>query len=259
MNCLRHLILPVAVLYSVPSLSAQNDIQVLGDAVFTPAELAEGAFATYLIRFQNIGTDTAYQVILRDTLDPRLDMASFEMLGQSHNAQLIRDGSTIVRWYFDNISLPDSASGGPASIGFVLFAIKPKSFLSPGQTILNRSCATFNQTMVTCTNEAIIWIDANAGIDEPEKLSSLQIVPNPNHGNFEVRSTNATVTPADPEQPAAEWWITDISGKIVWDGHAEDVASASVQVWLEKPAPGLYLLWVKDDKQLQVKQFAIVR
>ncbi len=257
MKCLRQFVLPVAVFCSTTTAIAQNDIQVLGDAVFTPAEIAEGAAVTYLVRFQNTSADTAYQVIIRDTLDPRFELPSFSMLGASHSYELLRDGSNIVRWYFDDIYLPDSASGGANSIGFVLFTVRPKSFLAPGQTIFNRSCITYNQTNTTCTNDAIIWIDTNADTEEPGKDFNYQIVPNPNYGNFEVRSTSNV--PVDPDLEPAEWWITDINGKVVWDGHAKDMAAASTQVWLERPASGLYLLWVKDSERLQVQEIVVIR
>jgi len=259
MFCLRHFLLLVVALCPTSAPFAQNDMQVLGDAVFSPSELAEGAVVTYLIRFQNTGADTAYQVIVRDTLDPRLDIQSFNMMGASHKHQLVLDGSNVIRWYFDDIMLPDSADGGHHSIGFILFSIRLKPFLIPGQTIWNNSCATFNQTNTTCTNHAIVWIDINADTEELEEQGlNVQIVPNPNYGNFEIRPTNSTTVEPDAAS-LAEWWITDMSGKVVWDGHAKDVASASVQVWLERPAPGLYLLWVKDQSRLQAKQFAVVR
>lgn len=258
MFCLRHFLLLVVALCPTKAPFAQNDMQVLGDAVFSPAELAEGAMVTYLIRFQNTSSDTAYQVIVRDTLDPRLDIFTFNMVGASHDHQIVLDGSNVVRWYFDDIMLPDSASGGPNSIGFILFNIRLKPFLAPGQTVWNNSCATFNQTNTTCTNHALVWIDANASHEELEERSAgLQIVPNPNYGNFEVRPTDAAQQ--NPDSEIAEWWITDMNGKTVWDGHAKDMAAASVQVWLERPAPGLYLLWVKDRRRLHAKQFAVVR
>ncbi|MBK9335677.1 MAG: DUF11 domain-containing protein [Lewinellaceae bacterium] len=257
MFLIRHFLLLLTVFCSTTAPFAQNDIQVLGDAVFTTSELSEGAAVTYLIRFQNTGTDTAYQVIVRDTLDPRLDMQTFQMIGASHAYELVLDDSNIARWYFDEIYLPDSTSGGSNSIGFILFTIRLKPFLAPGQTILNHSCITFNQTNTTCTNSAIVWVDANADTGEPEREQNLQIVPNPNYGNFEVRAA----APANNNAGAhpAEWWITDMSGKVVWDGHAKDMAAATVQVWLERPAPGLYLLWVKDRHRLQARQFAVVR
>lgn len=257
MLCLRHFLLLTTVLYATSAPLAQNDIQVLGDAVFSPSELAEGAAITYLIRFQNTGPDTAYQVIVRDTLDPRLDINTFAMIAASHPHHLVLDGSNVVRWYFEDIRMPNSADDGANSVGFILFSIRLKPFLAPGQTILNHSCITFNQTNTTCTNQAIVWIDANADvISLPEEGFSVDIVPNPNYGNFEIR---ANVPSATPNARALEWWITDIGGRVVWDGRSPDAASATVQIWLERPAPGLYLLWLKDQHRLQTKQFAVVR
>lgn len=258
MNILRHFVWPVAVLCVSHTLHSQNDIRVLGDAVLTPSEIAEGATVTYLIRFQNVGKDTVFQVIVRDTLDPRLDANSFSMVQASHQHQLVRDGSNIIRWYFDDIFLPDSARGGANSTGFILFSVQLKTFVAPGQTILNRACATFDQTETVCTNDAIVWTEADAtDVGEPSKERSLRVIPNPNHGYFEVRTN--TSTSITPNQATAEWWITDITGKIVWDGRAADMAAASNQVLLERPSPGLYLLWVKDSGHLKVEEFAVLR
>ena len=259
MNCLRPFALPVIMFCLVQALSAQNDIRVFVEETLTPTALSEGATVTYFIRFQNTGDDTVMQVILRDTLDPRLDINTFAMVDSSHTCQLVRDGSNIIRWFFDDIFLPDDASGGPASVGYVIFTIQPKPFLAPGQTILNRACATFDQVETVCTNEAIIRIEYDpANIDEPGTGRSLKIVPNPNHGYFEVRSANDSGAPTAPPL-TTEWWISDITGRIVWDGRAENPAAASNQVLLERPAPGLYLLWVKDAGRLQVEEFAVIR
>ncbi|MCC6459956.1 MAG: hypothetical protein IT260_05780 [Saprospiraceae bacterium] len=258
MNRLRHLVLPWVALSLLPVLvSAQNDKQVLGDAVLTPSEIEEGATVTYLIRFQNPGPDTVYQVIIRDTLDARLDASTFEMQGSSHSYQLVRDLSNIIRWYFDDIYLPDSSEGGANSVGFILFTVKPKPFLAPGQTILNHACITFDQIETVCTNSAIVWIDEDADVGEPEKESKLRIIPNPNRGEFEVRN-DALATLPGPDLPPAEWWISDMTGKVIWDGRAENMAAAGNQVLMERPSPGLYLLWVKDEDGLQVEEFAIL-
>lgn len=257
MICLRPYFLLWAVFCLAKTLAAQNDKQVLGDAVLTPTEIAAGATVTYLIRFQNTGADTAYQVVIRDTLDPRLDVPTFEMVGASHEYQLIRDASNIVRWYFEDITLPDSSNGGANSVGFILYTVRPKPYLTPGQTILNHACATFDQTYTVCTNDAIIWIDTGADVGEPVEETIFRIVPNPNYGNFEVRAS--TPAAVNPEAPPTEWWISDIHGKVIWDGRAENIAAAGTQVLLERPAPGLYLLWIKDNGRLQVKEFAVIR
>lgn len=245
-----------ALLWGASATFAQNDKQIIGDAVFTPQDIAEGAAATFLVRFQNVWNDTVYQMVVRDTLDPRFDAASFTMVAASHPYDLLLDGSNVVRWYFSQISLPDSASDFAGSIGFILYNVKPKPFIAPGQTIPNQACFTMDDYPEFCTNEAFLWIDADADVDNPEKRSDFRVTPNPNYGQFEIRHVPQN-TGQDP--PKLTWWITDIQGKIISDGRATDSAAAGHQVWLEKPAPGLYLLWLKDAQQLTVQQFAIIR
>ncbi|MEZ4919587.1 MAG: hypothetical protein R2792_10845 [Saprospiraceae bacterium] len=254
-----HLLLFAAGSLFFPSVArAQNDLQVLGDAVFTPLEIAEGASALYFIRFQNVFSDTVHQIVIRDTLDARLEANSFEMVDASHAYEVLRDGSNVVRWYFTDIELPDSASGGAASLGYILFSVSPKSFLAPGQTIPNRACYTFDQYPTMCSNQDYIWIDADAHTNDPVEDRRFQVVPNPNYGQFHIVSLQDNGG-SNPQTDKTEWWITNMNGKTIWDGKAESPAAAGYQVLLGKPAPGLYLLWIKCEEGLKVEQFAIIR
>ncbi|MFN8300923.1 MAG: hypothetical protein U0U46_00420 [Saprospiraceae bacterium] len=238
---------------------AQNDKQVIGDAVFTPEEIAGGATITYFIRFQNTGDDTSKQVIVRDTLDPRLDPSTFTMVASSHEYNLLRDGNgEVVRWYFNDIYLPDSASNNPESLGFVLFTVQPKTFLAPGQVISNHAVISMEQEPVVVTNDAYVWIDDGAVTDEPFPKSDFRVVPNPNYGQFDVRHIDANQQINVPG-PDAIWWITDIHGKTVWNGSVEQASGADAAVMLERPSPGLYLLWVKEGSRLDVEQFTVIR
>ncbi len=241
------------------SANAQNDKQVLGDAVFTPTEIAEGVSVTYLIRFQNFGLDTANNVVVRDTLDPRFDASTFEMLDASHNYQLLRDQG-FLRWYFNGIRLPatQSAAGDIAnSTGFVLYTISPQRFLEAGQTILNNACISFDEEAPICTNAAAIWIDEDSGAPEPSsKDRHCKIVPNPNFGHFQVQKLQTK--PAAPDD-VVEWWISDMNGKTIWDGAARNIADAPNEVMMERPTPGLYMLWMKENGALSVAQFAVIR
>lgn len=253
---------PLAVFISLAfifPLAAQNDKQVIGDAVLTPDEIASGASITYFIRFQNISPDTTDQVVIRDTLDPRLDPTSFTMMASSHEYELLRDGDgEVVRWYFNDIALPDSASDKPGSLGFIIFTVQPKPFLAPGQVIANHACISFAEGPVICTNDAFVWIDDGAKADEPVSIRDIRVVPNPNFGEFEVRHIDGAQHSGVPATDA-EWWITDIHGKTVWDGSVADASSAGNAVMMEKPSPGLYLLWVKESGHLQVEQFTVIR
>lgn len=243
------------------SSTAQNDKQVIGDAVFSPSEIAEGVEVMFMIRFQNLGNDTAINIVVRDTLDPRFDANTLTMLDASHPYQLLRDQG-FVRWYFTGIELPSALDGlspeNSNSTGFLLFTVQPLRFLGPNQNIQNRACITFDDQGTICTNPATIWIDGNAaapelGGDHDRKLT---IIPNPNYGHFEVRQSTAAPIETDEK---ITWWISDMNGKTIWDGASHDLAAAPNEVMLERPAPGLYMLWLKDDTRLQVEQFAVIR
>lgn len=257
-NCL---ILPFFLLLGqISPVAAQNDKQVIGDAVFTPGEISEGAAAMFLIRFQNLSIDTVDNVVVRDTLDPRFDAATIEMIDASHNYQMLRDQG-YVRWFFNNIQLPGIDQESPGftnSSGFILFSVQPRGFLEPGQSIQNRACISFDDELTLCTNYATIWIDEGAVSPEPDddRLLDFKIIPNPNYGHFQVRSNSTrTTTPTSK----VEWWVSDMTGKVIWDGSSTELAIAPNEVMLERPAPGLYMLWMKENGRLQVEQFAVIR
>lgn len=241
-------------------LLAQNDLQVLGDAVFTPQEIASGADVLFLIRFENTGSDTAYNVVVRDTLDPRFDANTVEVIDASHGYQLLRDQG-FVRWYFNGIRLPSNNEDGPGNSnasGYVLFKVQPHRFLLPGQSIQNRACISFDDNGTFCTNYASIWLEEDqSGTEEPKVFDrGYVIVPNPNRGQFSVQQT--VQTKPNPDD-TVKWWICDMNGKTVYDGSSSDLQSMPEQVLLERPCPGLYMLWVKNNGKLQVEQFAVIR
>ena len=61
----------------------------------------------YRIRFQNTGTDTAFTVVVRDTIEAGLDLATLQIGVSSHPMQVeLRDRA--LAFVFENILLPDS-------------------------------------------------------------------------------------------------------------------------------------------------------
>ncbi len=91
----------------------------------------------YTIRFQNTGTDTAFNVVITDTLPPTLDPASLVIGAGSHPFTWeVRDDG-VLKFYFINILLPDSNVNEPASNGFVGFRIRPRLPLTAGTLIEN--------------------------------------------------------------------------------------------------------------------------
>jgi hypothetical protein len=113
---------------------------------------------TYTIRFQNTGTDTAFNVVIRDTLDAKLDWSSIEMVRASHPYSLLIKDGRFLTWTFSNILLPDSNRNEPASNGYVTFTIKPKAGLVVGDIIRNSASIyfDFNLPIKTNTQETVV-------------------------------------------------------------------------------------------------------
>jgi len=113
---------------------------------------------TYTIRFQNTGTDTAFNVVIKDTLSSQLDINSLELIGGSHPYQFsIKDGKYCT-WTFNDIHLPASAANEPASHGYISYRIKPNNTLQAGDVINNSASIyfDFNLPVLTNTQQTVI-------------------------------------------------------------------------------------------------------
>lgn len=98
-----------------------------------------GTKLNYIIRFQNTGNDTAFKIVLRDTLPLTLNPASLRFQGASHPCQwsLESPGQAVLRVVFDPIALPDSNRNLAGSQGYFAFSIDPADSLPLGTEIHN--------------------------------------------------------------------------------------------------------------------------
>ena len=106
----------------------------------------------YQLRFQNTGTDTAFRVILRDTLTKFLDPASIRLGASSHPCKLELDGNGVASFTFSGIHLPPAATNEAGSNGFVNFLIDQKPGNKPGTKIQNRAAIYFDYNAPVITN-----------------------------------------------------------------------------------------------------------
>ena len=98
----------------------------------------------YRIRFQNTGTDTAFNITVTDTLSNFLSPASVRPGSSSHPYEFELLGTGVVKFTFPNIMLPDSNINEPASHGFIKFAVSPKENLPMGTMIKNNADIFFD-------------------------------------------------------------------------------------------------------------------
>lgn len=110
------------------------------------------SYINYLIRFQNTGNDTAFNISIRDTLDQKLDWSSLQMVNSSHAYQLNIKSQNQLTWNFNNIMLVDSNHNENASHGFIAYRIKPKNNLVIGDVIKNTASIYFDYNLPVRTN-----------------------------------------------------------------------------------------------------------
>lgn len=132
--------------------------------------LEEDEWVDYTIRFQNTGTDTAFNVVITDTLPANLDPASVIVGPASHSfSWQLRDVSTL-KFIFPNILLPDSNVNEPRSHGFVSFRIKPREPLLPATMIENSANIFFDFNPPVITEPSILTVAAPGIAISPKVL-----------------------------------------------------------------------------------------
>jgi uncharacterized repeat protein (TIGR01451 family) len=109
----------------------------------------------YMIRFQNTGTDTAFRIVVRDTLSGLLNWNSLKTTGASHEYRLTITDAGVASWHFDDIRLVDSTTNEPESHGFILFGIEPKPGIRVGDILRNKAAIYFDFNHPVITNETV--------------------------------------------------------------------------------------------------------
>jgi uncharacterized repeat protein (TIGR01451 family) len=193
------------------------------DKLVTPSGLDGGLTAVtdqpfeYTIRFQNMGNDTAFTVIITDTLDTDFNLSSFEMVGSSHHYELsVRDNNVLI-WKFRNILLPPSSTNLTGSQGFVKYRFTPKEGADIGTIFTNQANIYFDYNTPVETNETKNIFGVISGIYNHQHQQNIasKAYPNPTRERLLIEFNN-------PEKQAAIITIYDINGKQLLQKTIED-------------------------------------
>ncbi len=122
----------------------------------------------YQIRFQNTGTDTAFTVIIRDTISTDLNLETFRPGASSHEYEWQLFPGNMVEFRFYDIMLPDSNVNEVASHGFVNYKIEQQADNLPGTVINNQAAIYFDFNDPIFTNITTHRIE-----DKPTLLDTL--------------------------------------------------------------------------------------
>lgn len=201
-------------------------------------QVAPGTPIQYTIRFQNTGNDTAFSVILLDTLDRNLDWASFELLGYSHPMRTMLDSEGVLRFSFDDIMLPDSTTNFLESQGFVSYQIAPRLGLPLPLEVHNTAHIyfDFNAPIVTNTTRHIFFEDLSTSVHQPHGASGLlvRLMPNPTGSKVLLRFQDPVTAPVSVQ-------MYNEMGRMMWQGKVLPTQQTQ-EIDLQEMPAGIYFL-----------------
>ena len=158
-----------------------------------------GITLDYTIRFQNTGNDTAYKVIIVDTLSEHFDIATIQFGVSSHPYELnvSGKGSPVLIFTFNDIYLPDSTTDELNSNGFVKFKMAPYDTLPNGTEVHNAADIYFDFNDPIRTNDP--WVTISDIVIKAPPLTTIKqtmnenfvIYPNPAHSLLIIEAKNS--------------------------------------------------------------------
>ncbi len=191
---------------------------------------------TYTVHFQNTGNDTTTFIVLKDTLSPYLDPASFRMLASSHPYTFTMKGEGVLNWRFDPIFLPDSATNPQLSQGFVKYSVHTKHNLLVGTIVKNSAAIYFDYNAAIYTNTTQNIVSAPNGIGNEKNEIAVKVYPNPFTANttFEIEGGSEKHSIV----------ILDITGRVL---HTAKNIEHTYQFSRDALSSGVYLFEISNE------------
>ena len=154
-----------------------NDKRVLQGDQISIEEAAD--YLDYIIRFQNTGTASAINVRIDDILDLKLDWTTLTPVSASHNYRFeIKDGNQI-KFFFENIYLPNQSIDDEGSNGFIAYKIKPLPTIALGNIITGFASIYFDFNDPILTNNATTIVGSPLSIKKFSASNLAKVYPNP--------------------------------------------------------------------------------
>lgn len=192
----------------------------------------------YMIQFQNTGTDTAFRVVLFDTLPEQLDIITFRPGASSHPYEVELFGTGIVKFTFDPIALVDSLTNEELSQGFVKFTIDQKEDLPLGTIIENSAAIYFDYNAPVITAPWVYTIGEPNAVQEQELFADIVVYPNPVDGLLRVKREQAI--------RRGEILVYDNLGRLLLQQELSAENHSIIRV--AHLAAGLYFYEIKEDR-----------
>lgn len=208
-----------------------NDKVLLVNSIEAPATATHDDIFDYRIRFQNTGNDTAFTVIVKDTLEQNLDLSTFKIIGGSHPFTASLDTNRILTFTFADVNLPYSTTSEALSHGYILFRIKPDANIPEEKSIKNTAAIyfDFNAPVITNTSSVMISYGTISGI--ADKNQQIEIYPNPAEDYIYIK-----------DGKDVQYKIYDLSGRVLQTRRSNGTVNIS------SLPPGLYHIQLSTDE-----------
>ena len=219
-----------------------NDKQVTpaGDSA-TGHKVPRDARLTYTIRFQNTGSDTAFKVVVQDSLSPFLDPATVLLESSSHpfnlNVQKASEAAGAVLSFTSRPGwvLPYKAADSLRSHGYVSFSVKAKATAPNLTRISNQAFILFDFNTPVRTNTVAVTLADSlffpTSVKAPVGKGGLSVYPNPATSQLHIG------WPAGVEAVAVQ--VVNAQGQVV------QTQPSSPQLSLAALPPGMYQVVVQ--------------
>ncbi|WP_431241548.1 T9SS type A sorting domain-containing protein [Flavobacterium sp. P21] len=216
-----------------------NDKTCLEGNIIKPELIGE--YVHYLIRFENIGTYYAENIVVKDMIDlSKFDISTLVPTSSSHSYIIKISEGNKVEFIFEKIKLPfDDAHND----GYIAFKIKTLPTLKVGDTFENEANIYFDYNFPILTNKASSTFK-NLGTQDFEFSQYFNIYPNPVKDILNINSK------VEVEKQAMS--VYDMLGQlIIAIPHAENVSKIDVS----KLQTGNYILKVKTNSGTSAVKF----
>jgi uncharacterized repeat protein (TIGR01451 family) len=201
----------------------------------------------YAVHFENTGNDTAFTVMVIDTLDVNLDWSTFDVVASSHPVTTFIDTNGVVKFRFDQINLLWRSQHPAFCDGFVSYRIKPKSGLPSGTVIKNRASIYFDYNLAIKTNVVFNTMVYVLGTESIGLNSAIKIYPNPADDKVLIKLAEGI--------SSGTIQILNILGKVVYQ---HSFQSNSIVLDTKNFQPGMYFIVLKEGNREMKSKFCIL-
>lgn len=199
---------------------------------------SSGAVLEYHIDFQNTGNDTAFVVVVRDTLSPLLNLETIRFIGATHKYEWSVNANRVLEVRFDDILLVDSNRNEPLSHGGFDFSIRTIDELPLGAKIKNTVDIYFDFNDPVITNTVVTPVVAFLNVPEQQQLKS-KVYPNP----LQNEQLNVQLKGIKPVGVLFE--LRDANGRLIHSELKGDLEQFSVQ--LSGLNAGMYFFTISNN------------